>query len=41
VSAGATSPARQALVVIDKTAQGIHQTVMEAVHFVPLKSGVA
>lgn len=41
VSAGATSPARQALVVIDKTAQGIQQTIMEAVHFVPLKSGVA
>jgi len=28
-------------VVVDKTAQGIQQTVMEAVHFVPLKSGVA
>lgn len=41
VCAGATSPGRQALVVIDKTAQGIRQTVMEAVHFVPLKSGVA
>ena len=40
VSAGASSPARQALVVIDKTALGIRQTVMEAVHFVPLKSGV-
>lgn len=41
VLAGAKSPARQALVVIDKTAQGIQQTLMEAVHFVPLKSGVA
>ncbi len=41
VSAGASSPGRQALVVIDKTPQGIRQTVMEAVHFVPLKSGVA
>jgi protein-L-isoaspartate(D-aspartate) O-methyltransferase len=40
VSAGSSSPARQALVVIDKTALGIRQTVMEAVHFVPLKSGV-
>ncbi len=40
VSSGATSPARQALVVIDKTAQGLQQTVLEAVHFVPLKSGV-
>ena len=38
---GASRQARQALVVIDKTAQGIRQTVMEAVHFVPLKSGVA
>jgi protein-L-isoaspartate(D-aspartate) O-methyltransferase len=33
--------AGQALVVLDKTASGIHQTVLEAVHFVPLKSGVA
>lgn len=41
VSSGAKSPARQALVVVDKTAQGIQQTIMEAVHFVPLKSGVA
>ncbi|MES2941394.1 MAG: protein-L-isoaspartate(D-aspartate) O-methyltransferase [Pseudomonadota bacterium] len=31
----------QALVVIDKTAQGVHQTVLEAVHFVPLKSGTS
>ena len=30
----------QALVVIDKTPQGIRQTLLEAVHFVPLKSGV-
>jgi len=37
VSAGA---GRQALVVIDRTVQGLRQTVMEAVHFVPLKSGV-
>ncbi len=41
VSAGASSPAKQALVVIEKTPQGLRQTVMEAVHFVPLKSGVA
>jgi protein-L-isoaspartate(D-aspartate) O-methyltransferase len=40
VSAGAISPAGQALVVLEKTAQGLRQTVMEAVHFVPLKSGV-
>ena len=31
----------QALVVIDKTAQGVRQTVLEAVHFVPLKSGTS
>ncbi len=32
---------RQALVVVDKTAQGLKQTLLEAVHFVPLKSGIA
>jgi protein-L-isoaspartate(D-aspartate) O-methyltransferase len=31
----------QSLMVLDKTAQGVRQTVLEAVHFVPLKSGVA
>ena len=31
----------QALVVIDKTRQGIHRSVLEAVNFVPLKSGIA
>jgi protein-L-isoaspartate(D-aspartate) O-methyltransferase len=31
----------QALMVIDKTRAGIVQTVLEAVNFVPLKSGVA
>ncbi|MDP3311096.1 MAG: protein-L-isoaspartate(D-aspartate) O-methyltransferase [Polaromonas sp.] len=31
----------QALVVLDKTAQGVIQTVLEAVHFVPLKSGTS
>lgn len=41
VAAGAQSPGRQALVVVDKTPQGLRQTVMEAVHFVPLKSGIA
>jgi protein-L-isoaspartate(D-aspartate) O-methyltransferase len=40
VSAGAISPAGQALVVLEKTPQGLRQTVMEAVHFVPLKSGI-
>lgn len=32
---------KQALVVIDKTPHGLQQRVLEAVHFVPLKSGVA
>ena len=41
IAANAASPGGQALVVIDKTAQGLRQTVMEAVHFVPLKSGLA
>jgi protein-L-isoaspartate(D-aspartate) O-methyltransferase len=36
VSAGG----QQALVVIDKTPQGLKQSVLEAVHFVPLKSGI-
>ena len=31
---------RQQLVVVDKTLHGLQQTVLEAVHFVPLKSGV-
>jgi protein-L-isoaspartate(D-aspartate) O-methyltransferase len=34
-----TANGQQALVVIDKSAQGVRQTVLEAVHFVPLKSG--
>lgn len=37
----ATAAGQQALIVIDKTPQGVNQTVLEAVHFVPLKSGVA
>jgi protein-L-isoaspartate(D-aspartate) O-methyltransferase len=32
---------RQALVVLEKTAREVKQTVLETVHFVPLKSGVA
>lgn len=32
---------KQALLVIDKTAQGVQKTVLEEVHFVPLKSGIA
>jgi protein-L-isoaspartate(D-aspartate) O-methyltransferase len=31
----------QALLVLDKTATGVRQTLLEAVHFVPLKSGIA
>ena len=31
----------QALVVIDKTAKGLQRGILEAVHFVPLKSGIA
>ncbi len=32
---------QQALVVIDKTPTGLQRSVLEAVHFVPLKSGIA
>lgn len=35
-----TATGTQALVVIDKTPHGIRQTLLEAVHFVPLKSGI-
>jgi protein-L-isoaspartate(D-aspartate) O-methyltransferase len=40
VTTGASGGA-QALLVLDKTAHGVRQTILEAVHFVPLKSGVA
>lgn len=36
-----TQQGQQALLVLDKTAQGVQQQWLEAVHFVPLKSGVA
>ena len=36
-----TPSGHQALVVMRKTARGIDQQVLEAVHFVPLKSGIA
>jgi len=36
-----TPAGHQALVVMRKTASGIERQVLEAVHFVPLKSGVA
>jgi protein-L-isoaspartate(D-aspartate) O-methyltransferase len=36
-----TAQGQQALVVVDRTATGLNQQVLEAVHFVPLKSGIA
>ena len=36
-----TSAGEQALVLVEKTSRGITQTMLEAVSFVPLKSGVA
>ncbi|HOM21382.1 MAG TPA: protein-L-isoaspartate O-methyltransferase, partial [Ottowia sp.] len=36
-----TAAGQQALVVIDKSRQGVQQMVLEAVNFVPLKSGIA
>jgi protein-L-isoaspartate(D-aspartate) O-methyltransferase len=36
-----TTDGTQALVVIEKTPRELKQTVLEAVHFVPLKSGIA
>lgn len=33
--------AQQALVIVERTAAGVKQTVLETVHFVPLKSGIA
>lgn len=41
VSSGATPVGQQALLVIDRTPQGLRQAVLEPVHFVPLKSGLA
>lgn len=35
-----TSTGQQALVIVDKTSRGLAQSVLEAVHFVPLKSGL-
>ena len=37
----AAGEGQQALVVIDKSRQGVRRTVLEAVNFVPLKSGIA
>ena len=36
-----TASGQQALMVINKTPQGFKQSVLEAVHFVPLKSGIS
>ena len=36
-----TPSGQQALVVVHKTARGLERQVLEAVHFVPLKSGIA
>ena len=36
-----TASGQQALVVIHKTSQGFERQILEAVHFVPLKSGIA
>ena len=36
-----TGSGHQALVVVDKLEQGLKRSVLEAVHFVPLKSGIA
>jgi protein-L-isoaspartate(D-aspartate) O-methyltransferase len=41
VVSGHGNPGGQSLLVLDKTTVGIRQTILEAVHFVPLKSGVA
>ena len=41
VAGGPIGCRSQSLVVVEKTAQGVRHTVMEAVHFVPLKSGLA
>ncbi len=41
VHRGGAGGGQQALLVIDKTPQGLRQTMLEAVHFVPIKSGVA
>lgn len=35
-----TPGGQQALLVVDRTAHGVEQRVLEAVHFVPLKSGI-
>ncbi len=41
IHSGGPGSDKQALVVIDRTPHGLHQTNLEVVQFVPLKSGVA
>lgn len=41
VAPAVTDRGQQRLVVIDKTPRGLERSVLEAVHFVPLKSGIA
>ncbi len=41
VVTGSGPDGQQALLVLDRSTQGVRQSVLEAVHFVPLKSGVA
>jgi len=41
VAPAVSANGQQNLVVIDKTATGVQRTELEAVHFVPLKSGIA
>ncbi len=41
VAPAVTAAGKQNLVVVDKTATGIVRTELEAVFFVPLKSGIA
>src|SRR5690606_33394423 len=41
VAPAVTDRGQQHLVVVDKTARCLERTVLEAVHFVPLKSGIA
>jgi len=41
VAPAVTVQGRQNLVVVDKTPTGLVRTELEAVHFVPLKSGIA
>lgn len=41
VAASGARGGGQSLLVLDKTGSGLRQTLLEAVHFVPLKSGVA